>query len=1486
MKILRRIWKLFKWTFGILLLLIVLCGFILAIPAVQTRLAQEGTAYLKSEFGIEVQIESASFQLPNRVVLKGVYAPDHRQDTMIYAQHILFEFSGFRNNHLYAGDVELDKGKLLMRKYETDSLFNFAMWLENFNSEDTTTSEVPFQMTFDDIKISDFTYAKHPLGCDECTWLDFKDAEVRVSDFKLNGGNVSGDIERLEYRDDRRFSLHQFSGYAALQETYMELTDLSFKTDSSEVVGWARLEYRDMGDFSNFLDDVRIKGKFEKGVVSSNEFRSYIPQFPQFDQFEFKGSVEGTVNDLKASRVDVAVGNSKFFGDVSLVDCTEPEKLYLNAYVGFCKTNGSDLSRYLAQFIDSEIPELAQKFTDIDLSGHYEGTLADFTTNGEIITNLGLADVNLSFKDLSDLDQVTYNGRLTLESFDLATLLDNPELGYLSTSGSVSGRGLTAESVNASIDVSASRADYNGYSYRNINVLGDVVDGRFTGKFDIHDKNLNVDFDGELDFGSDTATFDFVALVDSTDLHSVGLISDTVSYFGAKVVADFSIYNGEWWQGKVELDSITYRRGTERFQYDEVELVSSNAGSITRNELSSDFMDVLIEGEYKLLKIHEPLLMAFANVNKHFEYEPSFTSPISCTYDITLKETDLLTKLLVPGVRFAYGTRLSGSLNSNDLGIQLNYSSPGMDLYGTYFDTTAIRVRGRDGVYKVRSNIRSIFGDGDYETESIAFNSDVHGDSATLDLRGVIQDSVNSDVHFNGYVVMPTESSFKVHWNSAQFNVGIDTLRMAPENTLVIDGERIEFVNYALTGTNGELYLDGYLSEEPYEVLRARLKNLNLSILNYLLRQEGTYFEGFADGTIILNDLLGSPSMAGYVDVDSLKLNSYDLGTLALNVDWDIASNIQKLNGSITLGTRQTLGIEGRIAQDSTQPLLVDIDLSRFRLNAFNPYMQGILDNLRGTVEGKIRVAGTLDKPTLDGDLELPNAAFGIPFLGTDYNFEGSPTIHLSSDRIVLDRVKIRDTKEGSSGYASGFINHRNLSDLTFDLDIEAQDMLGMDLKEGQNQFFFGKAYASGRVKIVGPTDQMNLRIDVEAEEGTSLKLPLSSPTEVGKSDFITFVDPTESVDSTAFGFRREAKVDDLGGLSITVNANMKPEAEVRLVMDEAVGGEIVGQGSGLIKINLSAAGDLSILGNYQVTEGLYKFRMRNIVANDFIIQEGSTLNWTGDPFDATIDLKAIHTTRTTLTGMVTPGNGYNGQRVRVNLIMHLTGPLMNPNITFDIEVPNVQSSWQEEIKNRLNDQDKLTENAFSLLVTNSFWNPENSIVEDVGQQSVNQLANVMSNWAANSVFGDFADINLSYNTFNEPEVEGSEWEVSVSKAFIDDRIRVNTAVDIPSGDNTGAAQQTVTGDIEVEYKITEDGRFRAKAFNRSNQNNPALDQLSPYSQGVSVFYRADFDSWDELVQKIFGYKPRDVEAEQDTDENDDDVETNEGTEEQPAAEE
>jgi TamB, inner membrane protein subunit of TAM complex len=73
-------------------------------------------------------------------------------------------------------------------------------------------------------------------------------------------------------------------------------------------------------------------------------------------------------------------------------------------------------------------------------------------------------------------------------------------------------------------------------------------------------------------------------------------------------------------------------------------------------------------------------------------------------------------------------------------------------------------------------------------------------------------------------------------------------------------------------------------------------------------------------------------------------------------------------------------------------------------------------------------------------------------------------------------------------------------------------------------------------------------------------------------------------------------------------------------------------------------------------------------------------------------------------------------------------------------------------------------------------------------------------------------------------------------------------------GDDQSNKASNIVGDVNVEIKLTEDGRFRVKAFNRSNYNSvydvSSYDDIAPYTQGVGVFYRKDFNSFGELFRK------------------------------------
>ena len=56
--------------------------------------------------------------------------------------------------------------------------------------------------------------------------------------------------------------------------------------------------------------------------------------------------------------------------------------------------------------------------------------------------------------------------------------------------------------------------------------------------------------------------------------------------------------------------------------------------------------------------------------------------------------------------------------------------------------------------------------------------------------------------------------------------------------------------------------------------------------------------------------------------------------------------------------------------------------------------------------------------------------------------------------------------------------------------------------------------------------------------------------------------------------------------------------------------------------------------------------------------------------------------------------------------------------------------------------------------------------------------------------------------------------------------------------------QENFIGDFDVEYKLTPSGRFRLKAYNKTND---MLYSTALYTQGLGVMYKETFDTWENL---------------------------------------
>src|SRR5690625_5697774 len=90
-------------------------------------------------------------------------------------------------------------------------------------------------------------------------------------------------------------------------------------------------------------------------------------------------------------------------------------------------------------------------------------------------------------------------------------------------------------------------------------------------------------------------------------------------------------------------------------------------------------------------------------------------------------------------------------------------------------------------------------------------------------------------------------------------------------------------------------------------------------------------------------------------------------------------------------------------------------------------------------------------------------------------------------------------------------------------------------------------------------------------------------------------------------------------------------------------------------------------------------------------INQGGTITWTGDPMNAKIDVDASYSVRTPPYNFILEYIGQN-QRLAdlaqnatdVDLFLHLRGDLFSPDITFDMEFPELTGQVKNYVEDRL----------------------------------------------------------------------------------------------------------------------------------------------------------------------------------------------------------
>ncbi|MFD2823694.1 translocation/assembly module TamB domain-containing protein [Lacinutrix iliipiscaria] len=1435
-----------------MLLLFILLVLVLSIPAVQTKLGKYATNWLNDEYGTNININKVGLQFNGDVELKEILIIDYKNDTLISAVELntsILNFKNLINSKLAFGDIDLEGLVFNLKTYKGETDTNLDVFVARFDEDNPSQKESGFLLSSSDISIYGGTFRLIDENNETPTILEFSDIDINATDFLIRGPNVSTRINTLAFVDSRGLVMKNLSSNFAYTLNDITLDNLKIKTANSSLEGQVKFSYN-REDLADFTNKVLVDANFTDANIALDELNTFYNEFGVGQRANFSANLSGTLNNLDVNELRLNTSSrTRIYGDINFVNLfnAAEDNFSMNGNFSNLTSNYKDLKALLPNVLGESIPSIFDKLGNFTAIGKSFITSSTIDADLRIDTELGYIISNLEMKKINDIDNAIYNGNIIFDEFDLGAFLNDTNLSKTSLNLDVDGKGFTQEHLNTKVEGDIYSLTYNEYTYQHIQVSGNLEDKIFNGKVDSKDKNLDLEFNGLVDFSKDINDFDFVAKVDYANLKALNFIKkDSISVFKGIVDMKMQGTSLDDAVGSIKFNKTYYKNENDEYVFDDFAITSSFENEVRFLGVNSpDIIEGQMSGIFLVDNIDELFLNAIGSLYTNYSpYEVSTNQYI----DFNFKIYNKIVEVFVPELQLGKNTYIKGRVESDEKEFKLTFKSPKIELLDYFADNIELQVDNKNPLFNTYVEVDSInskyYAISKFNLINVTLNdtlfmrSEFKGGKQSNDLYNLsFYHTKNQE---NQSVVGFKKSNVTFKGNTWHINEKRDNYNKV---TFDNDFKNFNLERFVLNHNNEKIKLSGIIKGSNNKDIKLNFENVHLDKITPDI--EDLSLKGLVNGGLNILEQNGSFLPTSEITIDDLEVNDLVLGSFLANISGNQNLTSYAVNASIKNDEAKSFAAFGSIDMSSDAPLInVDLKFNHFNLQPINPFLEGILTDIRGFATGTTKVIGDLNKPSINGELELNQAGLGIPELNVDYSFADKSSVSLKNQSFIFNTIDITDTVYNTKAVLDGSLSHVNFGEWSLDLNLETERLLVLNTTEDEDELYYGTGFVGGTASISGPADRLRINVIGETKRGTTFVIPLSDNESFGDNSYIHFL-TLEEKQAKLEG--REVIATETSGLELDFDLEVTQDAEIEIVMDKESGSTIRGRGEGGLLVEINTNGKFNMYGDFSVFEGTYKFRYADIIQKDFTVVPGGTLAWDGDPLKARIDIEAIYKTQANPSPLLdSPIN----RRIPVNLGIHLTGDLEKPEPDYNFEFPNLSSTVKSELSYRLESKDDRSNQAIYLLATGSFSSGLSELnITGTIEERLNGIINGLISNGDNKLQ---VGLNVELGE-NRPDYQTDDRLGVTLQTNISDRIRINGKVGVPIG---GVSQTAIAGDVQIDFLLNEEGTFTAKVFNRENSIRNFGEEIG-YTQGLGIAYNVDFDSFKELLQIIFKGKKK-----------------------------
>ena len=269
----------------------------------------------------------------------------------------------------------------------------------------------------------------------------------------------------------------------------------------------------------------------------------------------------------------------------------------------------------------------------------------------------------------------------------------------------------------------------------------------------------------------------------------------------------------------------------------------------------------------------------------------------------------------------------------------------------------------------------------------------------------------------------------------------------------------------------------------------------------------------------------------------------------------------------------------------------------------------------------------------------------------------------------------------------------------------------------------------------------------------------------------------------------------------------------------------------------------LQLTGRYTLGNGQMRYSLPVIPLRTFNIQEGSYLDFTGEPMNPTLNIKATENVKTTVSS-----SSSSERSVDFVCGVKLTKTLEKPGIQFVVEAPN-DMTVQDEL-NTLTDEGR-SKVAITMLASGMYLADGNT-----SSFSMNSALSAFLNSQINNITGSAMQsmgLNLGMTVDNTTTSAGSihtDYNFQFSKRLWNNRLNVVIGGKISSGADLNEStntENTFFDNVELQYRLGKVSSKYITLFYNNNTYDWLEGQIGEY--GVGVLWRKKVDHLKDLFK-------------------------------------